>query len=109
MRIDKPWGYEQIIQQNANYVVKKLFMKNGERCSLQQHLFKLETIVVLDGILTITIDGYDKDYSNYNYVSISPNTIHRMSAKNGDVLYLECSTNHLDDVIRIEDDYQRVL
>lgn len=107
--IIKPWGYEQIIQQNDNYVVKKLFMKNGERCSLQKHVFKLETIVVLDGVLTITIDGYNEDYSNYNHVSIPPNTIHRMSAKNGDVLYLECSTNHLDDVIRIEDDYQRAL
>lgn len=107
MRVDKPWGYEQIIEQNENYVVKKLFMKKGERCSLQKHIFKMETILVLDGTLTITIDGHDKDYSNYNYISIPPNTTHRMSAKSGDVLYLECSTNHLDDVVRIEDDYNR--
>lgn len=106
-KIEKPWGYEQIIEQNENYVVKKLCMKKGERCSLQKHIFKMETILVLDGTLTITIDGHDEDYSNYNYISIPPNTTHRMSAKSGDVLYLECSTNHLDDVVRIEDDYNR--
>lgn len=107
--INKPWGYEQIIEQNANYVVKKLFMKKGERCSLQKHLFKKETIIVLQGDLTITIDKDDLVYTEGDYISIDPGIIHRMSAKHGDVLYLECSTNHLDDVIRIEDDYKRVL
>lgn len=108
MRVDKPWGYEELIEINDSYVVKKIFMNDGNRCSLQKHNYKLETILVLDGILTILINNNEKDYQNNEYISINPGTIHRMSAKNGSVLYLECSTNHLDDVIRIEDDYNRL-
>lgn len=107
MKTIKPWGYEQIIEKNDHYVVKKIFMKSGHRCSLQKHLYKKETILILNGLLTIDINGISIDYDINEYVTISPNTEHRMSANNGDVLYLECSTNHLDDVIRIQDDYNR--
>ena len=28
-RIDKPWGYEELIELNESYAVKFLFMKKG--------------------------------------------------------------------------------
>jgi len=30
-----------------------------------------------------------------------------MAANNGIVIYLECSTSQLEDIVRIEDDYNR--
>ena len=36
-KINKPWGYELLIEKNKNYMFKKLFMKKGHRCSLQFH------------------------------------------------------------------------
>ena len=41
------------------------------------------------------------------YYHIPPNTIHRFSAENGDVVLSEVSTYFPDDVVRIEDDYNR--
>ena len=36
-KIEKPWGHEELLEINNNYVVKRLFMKKGEQCSLQYH------------------------------------------------------------------------
>tara|TARA_Y100000294_G_scaffold153442_1_gene152358 strand:- start:239 stop:382 length:144 start_codon:yes stop_codon:yes gene_type:complete len=36
-KIIKPWGYEELLEQNEQYMVKKLFMQKSHRCSLQFH------------------------------------------------------------------------
>ena len=51
--IKKPWGQEEVIEINEKYMVKKLTMKAGHRCSLQYHNLKKETIYVLSGKLKI--------------------------------------------------------
>ena len=104
--IDKPWGSEKIIEVNENYVVKQLYMKTGCRCSLQKHLEKHETIYVISGILKLTVNKKDIEMKAGDFHVIPPNTIHRMSGvKNA--IYIECSTPQLDDVVRLEDDYNR--
>jgi mannose-6-phosphate isomerase len=110
-KIEKPWGYEEIIEHNNNYVVKKLFMKKGHSCSTQYHKLKTETIIILKGILRIFI-GTDinslefKDYNEGDNITIKPYTIHKMMGIS-DCLYLETSTNELWDVIRLQDNYGR--
>jgi len=110
-RIEKPWGYEELVEYNKNYVVKKLFMYEGHSCSTQYHELKTETIVVLKGILRIFI-GNDlnslefKDYMEGDNITIKPYMIHKMMGIS-DCLYMETSTNELWDVIRLQDDYGR--
>ena len=53
--ISKPWGSEELIEVNENYVVKKLFMKKGHQCSLQYHENKHETVYVRDGEIKLTV------------------------------------------------------
>jgi len=112
-KVEKPWGYEELIECNDKYVVKKLFMKKGNRCSTQYHELKKETIMVLSGILNISI-GTDlenlvtKQYTFGDTVTIAPYTVHKMEAVE-DCLYTETSTNELWDVIRLEDSYGRCL
>lgn len=111
-KIKKPWGFEEIVEYNNNYVVKKLFMKESHSCSTQYHELKTETIIILNGILRIFI-GTDinnlkfKDYKEGEYITIKPYTIHKMMGIT-DCLYLETSTNELWDVIRLEDNYGRI-
>jgi hydroxymethylpyrimidine pyrophosphatase-like HAD family hydrolase len=108
---EKPWGYEELVECNDKYIVKKLFMKKGHCCSIQYHELKTETIIVLNGKLNI-YTGTDKDnlsikvYSAGETITITPYTIHRMEAVE-DSLYIECSTNELWDVVRISDKYNR--
>lgn len=105
--IEKPWGYEEILENNPHYTVKKLFMEFGKQCSYQYHEKKHETVYVLAGNLTIITENSERIYEPGDFIILPPLTKHRMSAKTTDCLYLECSTSELDDVIRIEDDYGR--
>lgn len=110
-RVDKPWGYEELIDINDKYVVKKLFMKQGHTCSLQYHELKRETILVFSGVLNISIGNSmetleTKAFTPGQSVSIEPYTVHRMEAVE-DCIYYETSTNELWDVVRLQDSYGR--
>lgn len=102
----KPWGSERLIEVNEHYVVKLLKMKKGHQCSLQYHEKKKETIYVLSGQLRITVNKYTYNIERGADLTISPGTVHRMYGTT-DCEYLECSTTELEDVVRVEDDYNR--
>lgn len=109
--VNKPWGKEELIEYNDNYVVKKLFMKAGECCSLQYHKLKRETICVLSGKLYLHIGKIGelvekKILKPGDTITIEPYIIHRMEGIE-DSVYLETSTNELWDVVRLEDKYKR--
>ncbi len=109
--IEKPWGKEEIIEINENYMVKKLTMYKNHRCSLQFHNYKKETIYVLSGSLKIISGPNSQDllgniFNSGESTTISPGIVHRMEALE-DSVYLEASTPEIDDVVRINDDYNR--
>ncbi len=112
MIIEKPWGKEEILEKNDKYMLKRLTMLKGKRCSLQYHTKKLETIYILSGKLWIfTRDdsigqSISKIYKPNETITILQNIIHRMEAIE-DTIYLEASTPEIDDVVRLEDDYNR--
>jgi len=109
--VEKPWGKEELIEYNDHYVVKKLYMKTNECCSMQYHELKRETIYVLSGKVRLYIG---KDIDNLekremiagDKITIPPYTIHRMEGIS-DCEYLECSTPELWDVVRLDDKYKR--
>ena len=109
--IEKLWGKEEVIEINDKYIMKKLTMLKGHRCSLQLHNHKKETIYVLSGQLRI-ISGPDQDnltgkiYTEGESITISPGVVHRMEGVE-DSIYLEASTPEMDDVVRLVDDYER--
>ena len=114
--VQKPWGHEEIWAETDSYVGKILVINPGHRLSRQYHNFKEETFRVLEGILYLEIGSPgDKDFTTYtlyegNSFHCPPKTIHRMICHAGNekaVKVLEVSTNHLDDVVRLEDDYKR--
>lgn len=108
---EKPWGGEELIECNDKYVMKKLFMKTGECCSLQYHVLKKETVYVLSGKIKLYI-GPDKNNLEERVmgpgdtVTINPLTVHRMEGIE-DSYYLEASTNETWDVVRLHDKYNR--
>ena len=55
MIIKKPWGQEELIEHNKNYVVKKLTMHKGHRCSLQYHDFNRKKVYILTGLIYLNI------------------------------------------------------
>ena len=110
-RIEKPWGYELLIEHNSQYVMKELGMNKGHKCSIQYHEKKKETVYVLSGILKVyigdSIEELDEIIMKPNdSMTLEPFKVHRMEAVE-DSVYLEASTPELDDVVRLEDEYGR--
>ena len=107
-RIDKPWGFEVIWAETQSYVGKLLHINAGHRLSKQYHVEKEETLYVLKGIL-YNYDEGDRIQKVFpgNAFHVYPGQVHRFGAMDGNVEVIEVSTNHLDDVVRIEDDYAR--
>jgi len=109
--IIKPWGSEELLDYNDKYVLKKIYMKKNECCSIQYHEIKRETIYVISGKIKLYIG---KDIHNLSEIimnigdniTIEPYTIHRMEGIE-DSFYLETSSNEITDVIRLEDKYSR--
>ncbi len=109
--IEKPWGKEEVIEINDRYMMKKLTMLKGHRCSLQLHNVKQETIYVLSGKLRIIFGENQnslesKVFEAGEHITIKTGMVHRMEGVE-DAVYLEASTPEMDDVVRLSDDYQR--
>ena len=112
--VGKPWGYEEIWAHTKDYVGKLLHINEGQRLSLQYHREKEETIRVLSGVLEVVYsrnkDGQLKSeiLTEGDVFHVYPMTVHRFCATQGtDVELLEVSTNYLEDVVRLQDDYSR--
>lgn len=110
-KIHKPWGHEIIWSHCEKFVGKILFIKQSNKLSRQYHKIKEETILVLSGTLSLEIGSGEniktleiKRGQSYHVV---PGEIHRFCAIYGDVELAEVSTPELDDVVRLEDDYNR--
>jgi|TARA_B110000467_G_C18324928_1_gene488233 mannose-6-phosphate isomerase len=107
--IDKPWGYEEIWANTNSYVGKLICINPGARLSKQYHQKKEETIYVVEGVL-INYDENDVEHRFFpgQSLHIPVGTVHRFGATDKSyVKVIEVSTNYLDDVVRLEDDYGR--
>ena len=110
----KPWGKEVIWAETQDYVGKLLYINEGHKLSLQYHEEKEETILVISGTLELTVSDHGRrgisvmKLSEGDSFHVTPGIIHRFAATCGsNVVLAEVSTNHLDDVVRLEDDYDR--
>ncbi len=112
--VEKPWGKEiWWAHARGKYMGKTLEINDGCRLSLQLHREKDETIYVLKGRLTLFYseqkDGRlnEKILEEGEAFRVRPFMIHRFAAHHGDVTLLEVSTDFPNDVVRLEDDYDR--
>jgi mannose-6-phosphate isomerase len=111
-RTDKPWGYELLWSHTDHYAGKTIHINAGQRLSLQYHERKHESILVVGGTLLLNVgqgaDATVREMQIGESTDIPVGQIHRFEAPaSGDVEIIEVSTNHLDDVVRLEDDYSR--
>lgn len=108
-KVLKPWGHEVIWAETDSYVGKILHINAGHRLSLQYHVLKEETVYVMSGTLVVWTDLEELAVVNEGDTwHNKPGQVHRFGAGgDSDVVLVEVSTPHLDDVVRLEDDYRR--
>jgi mannose-6-phosphate isomerase len=110
-RVDKPWGHELIWAHTDRYVGKILVIETGHRLSLQRHLVKDESILVLSGRLRLYLEDDAgevrvEDLGPGEHRRVATGRIHRYEAIERCEL-VEVSTPELDDVVRLQDDFGR--
>jgi mannose-6-phosphate isomerase-like protein (cupin superfamily) len=110
-RVDKPWGWELVWAEAEDYVGKLLFVRAGESLSLQYHEVKDESWLVQEGRASLELGEVDGELEAFELepgdaYRFRPRTVHRVTAIE-DTLVIEVSTNHLTDVVRLEDKYGR--
>jgi|SRR3989338_7997004 len=109
--VSKPWGREEWIAHNDLYVLKLILLNKGCRTSLQYHQQKHETNYVESGKIICWLQDENgeiqkKEMGEGSIIEVIPGRIHRMEALE-DTRLIEVSTPHVDDVIRVEDDFGR--
>lgn len=110
----KPWGQEEIWAHTSNYAGKILYINPYSKLSLQYHNEKEETIRVLKGALYLHHQTPDSEAITVTRMvegdvyHVPVGRIHRFEAREEAVELIEVSTSQLDDVVRVEDDYNRI-
>lgn len=111
-RTDKPWGHELLWSHTDHYAGKVIHIEPGHRLSLQYHDSKHESVFVMQGRLLLHLGRGDDarvlELGPGESADLPATTVHRFEAPmEGPVDLIEVSTPQLDDVVRLEDDYNR--
>jgi len=109
--VEKPWGFEVWWAVTDLYVGKLLHVEEGHRLSLQYHEQKDESCYVLSGLVRVFKGESVGDVTSCEMGPGGswrnlPREIHTIEALQTSNV-LEASTPHLDDVVRLFDDYGR--
>lgn len=110
-RVDKPWGYELRWAMTDRYLGKIIHVAVGHALSLQYHVSKDESILLVSGLLDLVLENGDGDLETHRLTPgmsarIRPGRRHRFVGLE-DLEIFEVSTPEADDVVRIEDRYGR--
>ena len=110
-REERPWGRFFVLHDEPNYTLKRIEVDPGGRLSYQYHHKRSEAWTIVEGVGTITLDGTIKEYSKGDTILIPEETKHRIENRGeGKVVFIEVQTGIYfgeDDIVRIEDDYNR--
>ncbi len=105
-RIDKPWGHEEWLVVGERVAMKRLVVEAGHRLSLQYHEKKEEAWLMIRGRARVRYGEIEGELLPGHVVHVPPGVVHRLEAVE-EVEILEVSTTELDDVVRVEDDFDR--
>lgn len=110
-RAYRPWGYYQGVDEGARYQVKRIVVKPGGRLSLQKHYHRAEHWIVVRGAAEVTRDREVLHIHENESIYLPIGCEHRLANPGKINLELiEVQTGSYlgeDDIIRIEDVYNR--
>ena len=109
---ERPWGRFFVLHDEPNYKIKRIEVDPGGRLSYQYHSRRSEAWTIVEGVGSITLDGKIKDYTEGETVLIPQGIKHQIENKaTKKIVFIEVQTGSYfgeDDIVRIEDDYNRV-
>jgi mannose-6-phosphate isomerase len=108
----RPWGSFTVLEEGRGYKIKRIEVKPQGRLSLQMHHHRSEHWIVVSGTARVTCDGEEKIVYSNQSTYVPPCTQHRLENPGViPLIMIEVQNGEYlgeDDIVRFQDDYDRV-
>lgn len=108
---ERPWGKYYVLEDEANYKLKRIEVNPQHRLSYQYHHHRQEFWTVVQGEAVVVLDGIEHIVKYGESIFIPLGAKHRIENRSSELLvFIEVQTGTYfgeDDIIRLEDDYAR--
>lgn len=104
----RPWGSFTNVASGDGWHLKVIAINPKSRLSLQSHMKRSETWVVVEGDIGTVVDGKETRHPPGGFIRVAASAKHRLFSEHGGKL-IEISFGEFEegDIIRHEDDYGR--
>ena len=107
----RPWGTYTVLEDTPGYKIKRIEVKPGKRLSLQKHFHRNEHWIVVSGTATVTVGDTVRLVRPNESTYITMGEVHRLENQGKiPVVLIEAQVGEYtgeDDIVRLEDDFQR--
>jgi mannose-1-phosphate guanylyltransferase / mannose-6-phosphate isomerase len=107
----RPWGTYTVLEEGANFKIKRIVVNPGAKLSMQMHKHRSEHWVVVSGEATITNNEIEFTLKENQSTYISKTHRHRLENKGVDplaIIEVQCGDYvGEDDIVRFDDQYGR--
>ncbi len=108
---ERPWGRYEVLEERPGFKVKTLQVKPGARLSLQRHARRGEHWVVVEGVADVVCGEMELKLRQGEHIHIPLGTNHRLgNSGEAPLTIIEVQLGDYlgeDDIVRLDDDYQR--
>jgi mannose-6-phosphate isomerase len=110
-RSERPWGYYEVLLEDAEHKVKRIVVYPGSRLSLQRHRHRDEHWLIVSGEAVFTLNTDELILGKGQSIDIPRGALHRVrNTGETDLVIVEVQTGDYfdeNDIERVEDDYGR--
>ena len=110
---ERPWGSFTVLDEGDKYKVKRIEVLPGKRLSYQKHSKRTEHWMVVQGAGRVTLDGGEIDVRVGETVDVPIGSAHRIENTGSErLIFIEIQRGPYlgeDDIVRLQDDYGRVV
>jgi mannose-1-phosphate guanylyltransferase len=107
----RPWGTLTILEECPHYRVNQITVRPGAKLSLQYHHHRSEHWIIVQGTATVTINDKTFELHENESTFIPKESKHRLTnSGQTDLVIIEAQVGSYigeDDIVRLQDDYQR--
>lgn len=113
---ERPWGIFETLYDTDTYKVKRIYVNPDQSFSLQYHLHRCEDWIIVEGSGKIRHGEWEDDCVVGDRFHIPANFVHRATAGPDGLTFIEVQRGvgiqpicDEDDIVRLEDNYGRVV
>jgi mannose-1-phosphate guanylyltransferase len=110
--VTRPWGTYTVLENTTAYKTKKIVVSPGKRLSLQSHFHRNEHWIIVSGTAKVTVGNETKLLQANESTYISAGEKHRLENPGRiPLIMIEAQIGEYleeDDIVRYEDDFNRI-